>query len=291
MVRMTSGRFLVLILFFASCSLYFTLLRPSQQEPPSTSPPHSMTARFGTRYFDLQSDVFISVKTTLRFHESRVGLILSTWFHQLPNQIFFFTDSVDDFLSKQTNGHLIQSNCSASHSRKALCCKMSVEMDTFLKSDDKWFCHFDDDNYVNVPRLLDLLQSYDPRDDWYLGKPSIRHPLQILDRKTGSKFAFWFGTGGAGFCLSRSLVMKMTPFASGGKFMSTCDKIRLPDDVTVGYIIQYLLHKPLTVVEHFHSHLEPANLPHPEEQISMSFSQAAVVLPDRMAGLLPRPLP
>lgn len=35
------------------------------------------------------------------------------------------------------------------------------------------------------------------------------------------------------------------------------DRIRLPDDVTMGYIIEHLLKKQLTVVEQFHSHLEP----------------------------------
>lgn len=43
----------------------------------------------------------------------------------------------------------------------------------------------------------------------------------------------------------------------GGKFITVGDRIRLPDDVTMGYIIEYLLKKQLTVVEQFHSHLEP----------------------------------
>ncbi|KAK1124813.1 hypothetical protein K0M31_006173, partial [Melipona bicolor] len=43
-----------------------------------------------------------------------------------------------------------------------------------------WFCHFDDDNYVNVPRLLKLLDNYNPREDWYLGRPSIPAPLEII---------------------------------------------------------------------------------------------------------------
>ncbi|KAJ9590163.1 hypothetical protein L9F63_016719, partial [Diploptera punctata] len=46
----------------------------------------------------------------------------------------------------------------------------------------RWFCHFDDDNYVNVPRLVNLLADYSPQEDWYLGKPSIRAPLEILNR-------------------------------------------------------------------------------------------------------------
>lgn len=46
----------------------------------------------------------------------------------------------------------------------------------------RWFCHFDDDNYVNVPRLVEKLSEFDHRQDWYLGKPSLPEPLEILDR-------------------------------------------------------------------------------------------------------------
>lgn len=43
----------------------------------------------------------------------------------------------------------------------------------------RWFCHFDDDNYVNVPRLVSLLNEYSPAKEWYLGKPSVASPLEI----------------------------------------------------------------------------------------------------------------
>ena len=49
---------------------------------------------------------------------------------------------------------------------------------------------------------------------------------------------FWFATGGAGFCLSQSLASKLMPLIGGGKFESVGDKIRLPDDVTMGYAIE-----------------------------------------------------
>ena len=52
----------------------------------------------------------------------------------------------------------------------------------------------------------------------------------------------------------------MRPLAADGKFSSIGDKIRLPDDVTMGYIAEHLLKTPLTVVEEFHSHLEPQRL-------------------------------
>ncbi|XP_045473243.1 fringe glycosyltransferase [Harmonia axyridis] len=223
------------------------------------------------------NDMFISVKTTKHFHKERLPIILKTWFQLAKDQTWFFTDTNDYDFQKMTNGHMINTNCSSSHSRKALCCKMSVEFDTFIETDKKWFCHFDDDNYVNIPRLVDFLGDYNPREDWYLGKPSIQAPLEIINKdKSSQKVKFWFATGGAGFCLSKALALKMMPVASGGKFISTGEKIRLPDDVTMGYIIEHLLKKPLTVVDQFHSHLEPMKFIRRDilkDQISFSYSK------------------
>ncbi|XP_074031454.1 fringe isoform X2 [Leptinotarsa decemlineata] len=198
---------------------------------------------------------------------------------ELNQNIWFFTDTDDREFQTKTNGHMINTNCSSSHSRKALCCKMSVEFDTFLKTDKKWFCHFDDDNYVNVPRLVRFLGDYNFRDEWYLGKPSIQAPLEIIkkEKKVLKKIKFWFATGGAGFCLSRALALRMMPVASEGRFISTGERIRLPDDVTMGYIIEHLLKQPLTVVDQFHSHLEPMKFIRRdtiEDQISFSYAKS-----------------
>uniref|UniRef100_A0A1A9W5R5 Fringe-like glycosyltransferase domain-containing protein n=1 Tax=Glossina brevipalpis TaxID=37001 RepID=A0A1A9W5R5_9MUSC len=224
-------------------------------------------------------DIFISIKTTKSYHDSRLALIVKTWFQLAKDQTWFFTDTNDPYFEEKTNGHLINTNCSQGHFRKALCCKMSAELDVFLESGKKWFCHFDDDNYVNVPRLVKLLDEYSPSVDWYLGKPSISSPLEIhLDSKNTSlnkKITFWFATGGAGFCLSRALTLKMLPIAGGGKFISIGDKIRFPDDVTMGFIIEHLLKVPLTVVDNFHSHLEPMEFIRPDtfqDQVSFSYA-------------------
>ncbi|XP_030560849.1 fringe glycosyltransferase [Drosophila novamexicana] len=224
-------------------------------------------------------DIFISVKTTKNYHDTRLALIIKTWFQLARDQTWFFTDTDDHYYQEKTKGHLINTKCSQGHFRKALCCKMSAELDIFLESGKKWFCHFDDDNYVNVPRLVKLLDEYSPSVDWYLGKPSISSPLEIhLDNKnatTNKKITFWFATGGAGFCLSRALTLKMLPIAGGGKFISIGDKIRFPDDVTMGFIIEHLLKVPLTVVDNFHSHLEPMELIRSDtfqDQVSFSYA-------------------
>lgn len=66
----------------------------------------------------------------------------------------------------------------------------------------------------------------------------------------------------------------MLPFAGFGKFMTIGDRIGLPDDVTMGYIIEHLLKVPLTVIETFHSHLEPMDILPKEtfnEQVTFSY--------------------
>ena len=52
----------------------------------------------------------------------------------------------------------------------------------------------------------------------------------------------------------------MAPLIGGGKFESVGEKIRLPDDVTMGYVVEHLLQVPLTVVQDFHSHMEALKL-------------------------------
>ncbi|XP_039747304.1 LOW QUALITY PROTEIN: fringe glycosyltransferase [Pararge aegeria] len=224
-------------------------------------------------------DIFISVKTTKFYQYSRLPIILKTWFQLAKKQTWFFTDTDNPRHQNQTNGHMVNTKCSASHQLKHLCCKMSVEYDHFLESGKKWFCHFDDDNYVNVPRLLAVLQKYNHQEDWYLGKTSVNKPVDMFKKPTNQLlYTFWFATGGAGICLSRSLALKMLPIASGGRFISICESIRFPDDVTLGYIIEHLMEKNLTRLPELHSHLEQMKLLNPEtfrDQISFSYSKTS----------------
>ena len=44
----------------------------------------------------------------------------------------------------------------------------------------RWWCHFDDDNYVHISRLVELLRQYSALDPIYLGKPSTAKPLEIF---------------------------------------------------------------------------------------------------------------
>ncbi|XP_067011762.2 fringe glycosyltransferase [Anabrus simplex] len=222
-------------------------------------------------------EVFISVKTTHKNHRLRLPVIIKTWFQLAKRQTWFFTDSDDVELQQKTDGRMVNTKCPPSHSMNDLCCKMSVEFDTFVKSGNKWFCHVDDDNYVNIPRLVRFLADYSPQEDWYLGK---RAPLKLLKNPAMRGITYKFATGGAGFCLSQALALKMVPMIGDGKFVSICKKLELPDDVTMGYVVERLMRTPLTVIDQFHSHLEPMNVVQNNtfhEQITFSYRNENVV--------------
>ncbi|KAJ7425866.1 Beta-1,3-N-acetylglucosaminyltransferase manic fringe [Willisornis vidua] len=190
-------------------------------------------------------------------------LLLDTWISQASEQTYVFTDEEDDALKRRMGNHVIFTNCSAEHSHLALSCKMAAEFDAFLVSGRSWFCHLDDDNYLNPQALLKLLSSYSEMWDVYLGKPSLNRPIwasETLPNNQTKSVRFWFATGGAGFCISRKLASKMVPWASGRNFLSTSELIRLPDDCTVGYIIECKVGGQLLPNALFHSHLENLQL-------------------------------
>ncbi|XP_072098174.1 beta-1,3-N-acetylglucosaminyltransferase radical fringe isoform X1 [Mobula birostris] len=243
------------------------------------APWHSIYTGPGKHKMQL-SDIFIAVKTTRKYHKARLDLLFQTWISLVQNQTFIFTDGEDKELREKAGGNMINTNCSSAHTRQALCCKMSVEYDKFIESKKKWFCHVDDDNYVNIRSLAYLLSAYSHTQDVYIGRPSLDHPVEAVERIKGggsTSVKFWFATGGAGFCISRGLALKMSPWASFGNFISTAEKIRLPDDCTIGYIIEGLLEVKMIHSDLFHSHLENLQqIPPPiiPKQVTLSYGSS-----------------
>lgn len=103
---------------------------------------------------------------------------------------------------------------------------------------------------MNVRTLLKFLSQYPHTQDMYMGKPSLDRPIEATERLGDNKMVrlkspllcriiflklcpvilfvkqlfffpassqkpvnFWFATGGAGFCVSRGLALKMSPWA------------------------------------------------------------------------------
>nr|XP_046226771.1 beta-1,3-N-acetylglucosaminyltransferase lunatic fringe-like [Scatophagus argus] len=253
-------------------SAYFRKLsreRRAISGPPRRSPPPGPVEHLSA------ADLFIAVKTTGRYHRQRLELLLDTWISRNMQQTYVFSDGEDEKLRKRMGAHLINTNCSAAHDRQALSCKMALEYDAFINSGKKWFCHVDDDNYLNVGSLLKLLSQYSHMQDVYIGRPSLERPIEATEKLGTAQMRqvhFWFATGGAGFCLSQGLARKMKPWASDGTFMATAEHIRLPDDCTVGYIVEAQLGVSLTRSPLFHSHLENLGLVSDiQSQVTLSY--------------------
>lgn len=51
----------------------------------------------------------------------------------------------------------------------------------------RWFCHVDDDNYVNPEALLSLLSAFPQDGDIYVGKPSLDKPITAHELLEGNK--------------------------------------------------------------------------------------------------------
>lgn len=259
----------------ASGKVFSAYFRKLTRERRALSGPPRRSAPPGPVEHLSPADLFIAVKTTGRYHRQRLELLLDTWISRSMQETYVFTDGEDENLRKRMGAHLINTNCSAAHSRQALSCKMALEYDTFIGSGKKWFCHVDDDNYLNVGSLLGLLSQYSHEHDVYIGRPSLERPIEATERMGTAdmkQVRFWFATGGAGFCLSRGLALKMKPWASDGAFMTTAEHIHLPDDCTVGYIAEALLGVSLIRSPLFHSHLENLGLVSDiQRQVTLSY--------------------
>ncbi|XP_041093839.1 beta-1,3-N-acetylglucosaminyltransferase manic fringe-like [Polyodon spathula] len=125
-------------------------------------------------------DIFIAVKTTRKFHGTRLALLLDTWISRTRDHTYIFTDEEDEELTSR-GFHLIVTNCSSEHSHQALSCKMALEYEGFIASQKKWFCHVDDDNYVLPHSLLSLLAAFPQDGDVYVGKPSLNRPIEAAE--------------------------------------------------------------------------------------------------------------
>lgn len=81
------------------------------------------------------------------------------------------------------------------------------------------------------------MERFDSAKDFYLGKPSTAGPVGLVGTDGVSSDDFWFGTGGAGVCLSRSALHKLEPYVRNGRFEQLGIRLGVPDDVTLGYLM------------------------------------------------------
>uniref|UniRef100_A0A0K0DW25 Fringe glycosyltransferase n=1 Tax=Strongyloides stercoralis TaxID=6248 RepID=A0A0K0DW25_STRER len=209
----------------------------------------------------------ITVKTTSKNYNTRIQDILNTWFQKLPDNIWFISDHDNQEISNFSGNHLIPTECGEKHKIEDLVCKMQKELEVFVFQNSLWSCHFDDDNYVNINKLIKFLQTFNPNLPYFFGKRSIKNPLYI------NHFDLKYATGGAGFCISKAILSTIKDDIKYGNYLKTALNNRLPDDMAFSYFLEYNYNFPLTIVTNFHSHLEIlSEILDPSDEISLSFN-------------------
>ena len=203
-------------------------------------------------------DVLLVVRTSKNTQAHRIAAILKTWFQFSPDTTFITTNGdrtfFDRHLPKKHQRQLYVSPCTQAHTIRDLCCNSAVEFEIFFTHEHryKWLCRFDDDQYVNVPLLIDFLNQYSPDEELlYVGKPSMKEP------KRGRGMRFWFATYGGGVCFSRRLLRKIRRHIHPSeRFVNGCVASSYPDDTHIAYLLRKEYNINLTVAEDFHHHIE-----------------------------------
>ncbi|XP_065898874.1 beta-1,3-N-acetylglucosaminyltransferase lunatic fringe-like [Dysidea avara] len=230
----------------------------------------------------LPEDVYISLRTTQVYHTSRLSLLLLTWLQALPaDQLHIVTDglqnnSVVKMLTSE-GYNVTVSSCPQNHKRASLCCKTGVEFSLYYRvmENYSWFCHLDDDMYLNTKVLAKYLANHNHNLSWYIGyyplaagKPFELDSYRLKSIKNPKRTKFSFATGGT-YCISRPLLRKLINFFNGNNFEATCNQFMLTDDMIIGMVIEVILGFNLTDVSNIKTHLQSLSNIKPADLVNL----------------------
>jgi fringe protein len=198
------------------------------------------------------------IRTSSKFYRNRLIYFLQTWILFVHKHVYFVAD---EYLPNISYTHLIRTNNTCGqeiHTRNNnLCCKTAHDFILFHRYRTKydWFCHFDDDQYVNIKILEKYLSTLDSNHPYYIGRNSWSSRFKRT--KEPYPHSFWFATLGAGVCLSKYLIDLLQPYTRNiSQFINGCLQENYNDDVYLGFLISAYLNVTLTKNFRFHSHLE-----------------------------------
>ncbi|CAF1437763.1 unnamed protein product [Didymodactylos carnosus] len=200
-----------------------------------------------------------AIRTASHFYYKRLHYLMETWISLVSDDVYFVTDSLPSNITTIKADHIqLTKDCpDQSHSMSSLCCKTAHSFLLYHRFEHKyeWFCHFDDDNYVNSKNLKNYLSKLNSSIPYYIGRNSWNTSLNR--RKNPFPVSFWFATLGAGICLSSKLLQLLKPYTTSIQhFTSGCVRENYFDDIYLGFLINNFLNITLTKNEQFHSHLE-----------------------------------
>ncbi|XP_065900824.1 beta-1,3-N-acetylglucosaminyltransferase manic fringe-like isoform X1 [Dysidea avara] len=218
-------------------------------------------------------NIYFSIKTTTKYFKDRLPALIPTWFQVVNKNMLTVVSEKSDVgtamadVMKEAGLNLKLTDCDKGHTKMGLCCKTGAEFGAYYKTLEKyksemksfqWYCHFDDDMYVNVPELSNLLQQYDPGKPYYIGSTDDLKYIHTVTSAAIKKLKEanipllnknYQLCSGAAYCISHPLMMELKQFFNGPKaFTRMCTILETVDDFTVGQAIVSLLghHRNLT---------------------------------------------
>ncbi|CAF1020169.1 unnamed protein product [Rotaria sordida] len=244
LLNISSYRKYLFIIFLFSIFIYYNLLFQRKNSNIINQTSNSIR-------------ILYVIRTSSYFYQKRLIYLLQTWISLVNQDVFFVTDIL---LPNISQNHMILTKqiCGPdAHSMNILCCKTAHDFIIFHRyiSEYDWFCHFDDDQYVNVNNLKKYLSTLDFNQPYYIGRASWSNTIKRS--KEPYPYSFWFATLGAGICLSKRTIYLLKPYTqSVSQFIDGCINENYHDDIYLGFLLNGYLNITLTKNNHFHSHLE-----------------------------------
>eukprot|EP00117_Sycon_ciliatum_P002342 scpid44921/ scgid0418/ Beta-1,3-glucosyltransferase; Beta-3-glycosyltransferase-like len=181
-------------------------------------------------------DVFFGVKTTQKFHEDRLPVLLNTWGKALINNGHMV------LYSNVTDKSIPTVDCGVPNTERGHCGKLYAIMrsaaERMAKSKESWLVVTDDDTLMSVPRLLTLLSCYDASTVVAIG--------EVYGYGVDSGHGYAYLTGGGGFVLNLPAVKRLLDASETGR--CGCHGDDSPDDMFLGMCLEALkipiVHRP-----------------------------------------------
>ena len=143
-------------------------------------------------------DLSVAVKTHAGNYKTRIPILQNTWLHEAINITKFYTHSLEE--TNQFNGEMNFIDVGFANTGGGHCEKLAFILKDFhLSKSGHWLAILDDDTFINIKRLGEMLSCHEAREE-----------ALILGEKYGfsqiSGQGYPFITGGGGIVMSRKAV-------------------------------------------------------------------------------------
>lgn len=210
--------------------------------------------------------ILYTVGTTVRNHRRRLDVLLRTWLTTVAaGDVHLVTDGYDrEYQNKASIGGARYVVVDCHHN---LCCKMGEEIRLMYRKESSpynWWCHVNDDMYINHRELVKLLSRFDPDvDAVYLGRSQYEwdnpgnltaEQLVYPDTERGRRYHHALEPL---VCLSRPMLDRVRPWLGGGERMrDTCGKFADARAAVVGATVELVAGGRLCRTELYSTHYQ-----------------------------------